>query len=168
MEMSSLLVKGCGLRTQGLWTRRDLYRATPAAIRGLGFSGHIRRTLHPIQSPLTTHKGMWTTFLTEILRIWSCQLHAPTKLLEELFAKNGIKSLIVFYFQYKKANAKNNSEKFYHSFILFNNTFICKENWYMYTNMCVTSDKVQFWNLPDMGSWCNCTKSVYYTCTIFL
>jgi hypothetical protein len=46
--------------------------------------------------------------------------------LEELFAKNGIKLLILFYFQHKKAkfNAKNNSEKFYHSFIFFLTTLL--------------------------------------------
>jgi hypothetical protein len=32
------------LGTQGLWAGRDLYRATPAVTRGLGFSGLIRRT----------------------------------------------------------------------------------------------------------------------------
>jgi hypothetical protein len=32
------------LGAQGFWARRDLYRATPAATRGLGFSGLIRRT----------------------------------------------------------------------------------------------------------------------------
>jgi hypothetical protein len=39
---------------QGLWAERDFYRATPAVTRGLGFSSLVR----PIQSPLTTHKGM--------------------------------------------------------------------------------------------------------------
>jgi hypothetical protein len=32
------------LGTQGLWAGRDLYRATPAVTRDLGFSGLIRRT----------------------------------------------------------------------------------------------------------------------------
>jgi hypothetical protein len=32
------------LGAQGLWAGRDLYRATPAVTRGLGFSGLIRRT----------------------------------------------------------------------------------------------------------------------------
>ena len=32
------------LGAQGLWAGRDLYRATPAATRDLGFSGLIRRT----------------------------------------------------------------------------------------------------------------------------
>jgi hypothetical protein len=32
------------LGAQGLWTGRDLYRATPVVTRGLGFSGVIRRT----------------------------------------------------------------------------------------------------------------------------
>jgi hypothetical protein len=41
------------LGAQGLWEGRDLYLATPAVTRGLGFSGLIRRTA-PIPSPLTT------------------------------------------------------------------------------------------------------------------
>jgi hypothetical protein len=32
------------LGAQGLWVRRDLYRATPAVTRDLGFSGFIQRT----------------------------------------------------------------------------------------------------------------------------
>jgi hypothetical protein len=32
------------LGAQGLWAARDLYRATPAVTRNLGFSGLIRRT----------------------------------------------------------------------------------------------------------------------------
>jgi hypothetical protein len=34
------------LGAQGLWAGRDLYRATPAVTRDLGFSGLIRRTAH--------------------------------------------------------------------------------------------------------------------------
>jgi hypothetical protein len=72
------------LGAQGLWAGRDLYRATPAVTRGLGFSGLIRRTApfsHLLrhtsgcggsiltwiltvsyQSPFTTRKGMWRTY----------------------------------------------------------------------------------------------------------
>jgi hypothetical protein len=46
------------LGAQGLWAGRDLFRATPAVTRGLGFSGLIRNPDRPIQSPLTTRKGM--------------------------------------------------------------------------------------------------------------
>jgi hypothetical protein len=42
-------------------SREDLYRATPALTQGLGFSGLILRTA-PIQSYLTTHKGMWRIY----------------------------------------------------------------------------------------------------------
>jgi hypothetical protein len=69
-----------------------LYRTTPVVTRGLGFSGLIRRTaqfsrllrharicwesiltrIHtaPIQSPLTTDKGMWKAYSNWILTIW--------------------------------------------------------------------------------------------------
>ena len=57
--------RGCKFRTvlgtQGLWAWRDLFGVTPAVTRGLGFSGLIRRTV-PIQSPLTTHKGVWRIY----------------------------------------------------------------------------------------------------------
>jgi hypothetical protein len=52
------------LGAQGFWAgEEDFYRATPAATRGLGFSGLIRtcRTA-PIQSPFTTHKGVWKIY----------------------------------------------------------------------------------------------------------
>jgi hypothetical protein len=38
------------LGAQGLWAGRDLYRATPAVTRGLGFSGLIRRTATKLQT----------------------------------------------------------------------------------------------------------------------
>ena len=44
------------LGAQGLWAGMDLYRATPAVTRDLGFSGLIRRT------PLTTYEGMWVIY----------------------------------------------------------------------------------------------------------
>jgi hypothetical protein len=69
---------------QGLWAGRDLYRATLAVTRGLGFFGLIRRTAPfsrlydiwgdvedqfypessgvPIQLPIMTHKGVWRTY----------------------------------------------------------------------------------------------------------
>jgi hypothetical protein len=72
------------LVAEGLWAGRDLYRATPTVTRDLGFFGLIRTTapfsrlfghargcwgLHltwiswiPIQSPLTTRKGMLGTY----------------------------------------------------------------------------------------------------------
>jgi hypothetical protein len=45
--------------TQSLWTGRNLYPATPSMTWGLGvvFWSHTKDC--PIQSPLTTHKGMW-------------------------------------------------------------------------------------------------------------
>jgi hypothetical protein len=49
------------LGAQGLWAGRDIYRATPAVTRDLGFSGLIRWTT-PNQSPLTTHMGMWRIY----------------------------------------------------------------------------------------------------------
>jgi hypothetical protein len=49
------------LVTQGLWVGRDLYRATPAVTRDLGFSGLIRRTA-PFWSPLATYEGMWRIY----------------------------------------------------------------------------------------------------------
>jgi hypothetical protein len=48
METSPLSVKGAKFRpmlgAQGLWAGRDLYCATPAVTRDLGFSALIRRT----------------------------------------------------------------------------------------------------------------------------
>jgi hypothetical protein len=60
---SPLLVKGCKIwsyaRHSGrLGAGRNLYRATHAVVLDLGFSGLIRRVTF-IQSPLTTHEGMW-------------------------------------------------------------------------------------------------------------
>jgi hypothetical protein len=48
------------LGAQGLWSGRDLYRATPDVTRGLGFSGLIRRTA-PF-SRLLRHEGMWRIY----------------------------------------------------------------------------------------------------------
>jgi hypothetical protein len=46
---------------EGLWAGRDLYRATPAATRDLVFFRSHPKD-RPIQSPLTTHKGLWRTY----------------------------------------------------------------------------------------------------------
>jgi hypothetical protein len=48
------------LGVQGLWAGKDLYRATHTVTRGLGISGLVRTA--PIQSPFTTHTGMWRTY----------------------------------------------------------------------------------------------------------
>jgi hypothetical protein len=45
------------LGAQGLWAGRDLFRATSAVTRSLGFSGLIRRTT-PFSRPLRHTKGM--------------------------------------------------------------------------------------------------------------
>jgi hypothetical protein len=50
------------LGVQGLWEGRDLYRATPAVTRGLGFFSRSHPKDRPIQSPFTTHKGMWRIY----------------------------------------------------------------------------------------------------------
>jgi hypothetical protein len=47
------------LSAQGLWAKRHVHCATPAVTRGLSFSGLIQRI---IQSPVTTHKGMWRIY----------------------------------------------------------------------------------------------------------
>jgi hypothetical protein len=49
------------LGAQGLWAGRDLYRATPAVTRDLGFFRSYPKD-RPIQSPLTTHEGMWRIY----------------------------------------------------------------------------------------------------------
>jgi hypothetical protein len=54
------------LGAQGLWAGRDLYRATPAVTRGLGFSGLIRRTA-PFSRFLQHTRGCGGPFLTRIL-----------------------------------------------------------------------------------------------------
>jgi hypothetical protein len=54
------------LGAQGLWTRRDLYRATPAVTRGLVFSGLIRRTA-PFICLLRHTRGCGGSILTWIL-----------------------------------------------------------------------------------------------------
>jgi hypothetical protein len=54
------------LGAQGLWTGRDLYRATPAVTQGLGFSSFIQRTA-PINRLLRHTRGFWGPNLTRIL-----------------------------------------------------------------------------------------------------
>jgi hypothetical protein len=70
METSPLPVKGCKFRpmlgAQGLWAGRDLYRATPAVTRDLGFSGLIRRTA-PFGRLLQHTRGCGGSILTRIL-----------------------------------------------------------------------------------------------------
>jgi hypothetical protein len=61
------------LGAQGLWAGRDLYRATLAVTRGLGFSGLIRRTA-PFSRLLRHARGCWLPILTRILKgtlIWN-------------------------------------------------------------------------------------------------
>jgi hypothetical protein len=54
------------LGAQGLWAGRDLYRATPAVTRDLGFSGLIRRTA-PFSRFLRYTRGCGGPILTRIL-----------------------------------------------------------------------------------------------------
>jgi hypothetical protein len=54
------------LGAQGLWAGRDLYRATPAVTRDLGFSGLIRRTA-PFTHLLRHTKGSGESILTRII-----------------------------------------------------------------------------------------------------
>ena len=54
------------LVAQGLWAGRDLYRATPAVTRGLGFSGLIRRTA-PFSRLFRHTRGCGGSILTRIL-----------------------------------------------------------------------------------------------------
>ena len=54
------------LGAQGLWAGRDLYRATPAVTRDLGFSGLIRRTA-PFSRLLQHMRGCGGSILTRIL-----------------------------------------------------------------------------------------------------
>jgi hypothetical protein len=54
------------LGSQGLWTGRDIYHVTPAAIRDLGFSGLIRRTT-PLSRLLRHTRGCGGSILTQIL-----------------------------------------------------------------------------------------------------
>jgi hypothetical protein len=91
MDMSPLSVKAAQFRTmigaQSFWAGWDLYRATRAVTRVLGFTSLIRRTVpfdrllrHTrgcrvsiltwiltvhIHSPFTTHKGMLRTFFNQ-------------------------------------------------------------------------------------------------------
>jgi hypothetical protein len=70
METSPLPVKGCKFRpmlgSQGLWAGRDLYRATPAVTRDLGFTGLIQRTA-PFSRLLRHTRGCGGSILTRIL-----------------------------------------------------------------------------------------------------
>jgi hypothetical protein len=63
-------VKGCKFRpmlgAQGLWAGRDLYRATPAVTRSLGFSGLIWRTA-PFSRLLWHTRGCGGSILTRIV-----------------------------------------------------------------------------------------------------
>ena len=54
------------LGAQGLWAGRDLYRATPAVTRDLGFSGLIRRTA-PFSRLLRHTRGCGGSILTRVL-----------------------------------------------------------------------------------------------------
>jgi hypothetical protein len=54
------------LGAQGLWAGRDLYRATPAVTRGLGFSGLIRRNA-PFSRLLRHTRGCGGSILPRIL-----------------------------------------------------------------------------------------------------
>ena len=53
------------LVTQGLWAGRDLYRATPAVIRGLGFSGLIetRISVYLMDAPLIASNNWITSWI---------------------------------------------------------------------------------------------------------
>jgi hypothetical protein len=55
------------LTAQGLWAGRDLYRATPALTRNLGFSGFIRRTA-PFSRLLRHTRWFGRSILTWILK----------------------------------------------------------------------------------------------------
>jgi hypothetical protein len=65
------------LGAQGLWAGRDLYRATPALTRGLGFSSLIRRTylkyFKASYVPLQDHLNDWLS----ILRDYCCGFIVP-------------------------------------------------------------------------------------------
>jgi hypothetical protein len=54
------------LGAQGLWAGRDLYHATPAVTRDLGFSGLIWMTT-PFSRPLRHTRGCGGSILTRIL-----------------------------------------------------------------------------------------------------
>jgi hypothetical protein len=73
METSPLPVKDCKIwpmvGAQRLWAGSNLYRATPAVTRGLGFSGLIRRTV-PFSSLLRHTRGCGGSILTRILTGW--------------------------------------------------------------------------------------------------
>jgi hypothetical protein len=56
------------LGTQGLWVGRDLYRATPAVTRDLGFSGLIRRSA-PFNRLLRHTRGCGGSILSGILTL---------------------------------------------------------------------------------------------------
>jgi hypothetical protein len=63
------------LGAQGLWAGRDLYRATPAVTRDLGFCGLIRRTA-PFSCLLQHTRGCGGSILTRIFTgvITKCEL----------------------------------------------------------------------------------------------
>jgi hypothetical protein len=54
------------LGAQGLWTRRELYCATPVVTHGLGYSGLIRRTA-PFSCLVRHTRGCGGSILTRIL-----------------------------------------------------------------------------------------------------
>jgi hypothetical protein len=56
------------LGAQGLWAGRNLYRATPAVTRDVGFSGLIRRTA-PFSRFLRPTRGCGGSILTRILTV---------------------------------------------------------------------------------------------------
>jgi hypothetical protein len=56
------------LCAQGLWIGRDVYRATPAVTRNLGFSGLIRRTA-PFSRLLRHTRGCGESILTGTSRV---------------------------------------------------------------------------------------------------
>jgi heme/copper-type cytochrome/quinol oxidase subunit 4 len=72
METSTLTMKGCKSSAYawlfGLLNSGDLYRATPAATQGLGFSGLIRR-IAPFSSLLRHTRGCEGSILTRILGV---------------------------------------------------------------------------------------------------
>jgi hypothetical protein len=77
METSPLPVKGCKFRpmfgAQGLWTGRDLYRATPTVTRDLGFFGLIRRTA-PFSRLLLHTRGCGGSILAHYSMYLECDL----------------------------------------------------------------------------------------------
>jgi hypothetical protein len=61
------------LGAQGLWARRDLYRATPVVTHGLNFSGLIRRTapfIRLLQLARRCGGPILTRILTGLFHVW--------------------------------------------------------------------------------------------------